>query len=349
MESNKSLILNNTSIEKIEKQINIGNKILELVNQSFVLLTNKDYAFQIITLNDYKKIIENIVLNKKTKNIFIDNLITIELVTRNSIIIFFTQSGKYYSSSINKLLKVKDLKDFFDVDFQDKIIDVLSIDNNLKNLENKNLIFATRNGFVKRTKINLFLNECLKSDFAIKLYEKDLLVNVRISNDEHQISLGTKFGKLVRFDVNKIKPTLKKTYGKIGMNILEDENNKIIGLTIIDDFEDCVLVITENSKIKKSLLEDYRITNRGGKGVKTINLTQKSGLMSHIEIVNDKNICLLITNLNNIFLLETFNLRIVGRAAEPTNAFKLNENEKINSIIKIPNLNWVKINLENEL
>lgn len=345
MESNKSLIISNTSIEKIEKQINIGNKILELVNQSFVLLTSKDYTFQIITLNDYKKIIENIVLNKKTENIFIDNLINIQLVTRNSIIIFFTQSGKYYSSSINKLLKAKDLKDFFDINFQEKIVDVLSIDDNLKNLENKNLIFATRNGFVKRTKIKFFLKEFSKRGVAIQLYAKDLLVNVRIADDENQISIGSKFGKLVRFDVNKVKPTLMKTYGKIGMNILENEENKIIGLAIINDFEVCVLVTTENGFVKRTKLVDedsedvYRITNRGSKGVKTINLTQKSGFMSHIEIVKHNDICLLITNLNNIFLLETINLRIVGRVTEPTNAFKLNENEKINSIIKIPKLN----------
>jgi len=342
MESNKSLILSNTSIEKIEKQINIGNKILELVNQSLVLLTNKDYTFQIITLNDYKKIIENIVFNKKIKNIFLNDLINIQLVTRNSLVIFFTQSGKYYSTSINKLLKTTELKDIFDINFQDKIIDVLSIDNNSKSLENKNLIFSTKNGYVKRTKINFFLKEFLKGGVAIQLYKKDILVNARIADDENQIILGSKFGKLVRFDVNKVKPTLMKTHGKIGMDIFENEDNEIIGLSIINDFKVCVLVIAENGfgKISKLVDDDgenvYRITNRGGKGVKAINLTLNSGFMSHIEIVRDNDICLLITNLNNVLLLKTSNLRIVGRVAEPTNIFELNENEKINSLIKIP-------------
>ena len=336
MENNKSLILTNTSIEKIEKQISIGNKILELANQNFVLLVNEDYLFQILTISEYKKIIASIEINKKTNNIFSHNLIIIELASRNSTVIFFTQSGKYFSSSINKLLKVKYLKEYFEIDLQDKLINVLPIE---YNLENKNLIFATKNGFVKRTKINLFINECLKSDFAIKLYENDLLVNVRIANDENQISLATKFGKLVRFDVSKIKSTQKKTYGKIGMNILEKENNEIIGLEIIDCLEDYVIVITENGKIKRSSIDDYRITNRGGKGVKTINLTQKTGLMSDIEIANDNDICLLITNLNNIFLVEIFNLRIVGRATEPTNFLKLKKIENINTIIKLPKIN----------
>lgn len=339
MENNKSLIITNFSIEKIEKQINIGNRILELVNQSFVLLISKDCVFQIITLNDYKNLTKNIVLNKKTKNIFIENLITIELVTRKSQILFFTQSGKYFSSSIEKLMKINDLKDFFNLGFQDEIIDVISIDDNIRNLENKNLIFATRNGLVKRTKINLFFNERLKIDVAIKLYENDSLTKVIIADDNSEIVLGTKFGQLVRFYVSKIKPLSKKTFGNIGIKLLEAENDNLIGLAIINNFEDYVLVSTGKSKMKKSSLDDYRLTNRGGKGVKTASISDNTGYIINIEVVNENDVYLLITNLNNMFILEIFNLRIVGRVTKPTNVFKLNENEKINTIIKLPNLN----------
>ena len=336
MENNKSLILTNTSIEKIEKQISIGNKILELANQSFVLLISKDYLFQIITLNDYKKTIKNISLNKKSKNIFIDNLVTIELATRNSIVIFFTKSGKYFSSSINKLLKVKNLKDYFNVDFQDNIIDVIAIDDKLENI---NLIFATSNGLIKRSKINLFLNECINSELAIKLYENDFLKKVIIADDNNQIVLSTKFGQVVRFDIDKIKPLSKKTYGNIGINLLDEEKNNLNGLAKIEDFKDYVLVITEKGKMKKSSLEDYRITNRGGKGVKTALITNDTGYITNVRIVNEEEIYLLITNLNNMHISEIKNLKIVGRVSKPTKVFKLNENEIINSIIKLPRIN----------
>ena len=335
MKKNKSLILTNTSIEKIEKQISIGNKILESVNQSFILIISKDYLFQIITLDDYKKTIQKISLNNPTKNIFIDNLVTIELVTRNSMVIFFTKSGKYFASSINKLVKVKNLKDYFNVDFQDKIIDVIAIDDKL---ENKNLIFATSNGLVKRSKINLFINECLTSELAIKLYENDYLKKVIIADDDNQIVLSTKFGQLVRFDIDKIKPLSKKTYGILGINLLDEEDNILNGLAKIEDFKDYVLVITEKGKMKKSFLEDYRITNLGGKGVKTALITNDTGYITNIRIVNEEEIYLLITNLNNMHISEIKNLKIIGRVSKPIKVFKLNDNEIINSIIKLPNL-----------
>lgn len=338
MENNKSLILTNTSIEKIEKQISIGDKILELVNQSFVMLTSKDFTFQIITLNDYIKKIEKIALNKKIENVFLDNLISIQTVNGNSIVMFFTKSGKYYTTVISKLLKVEDLEVLFDIDNDNQIVNVLSFD---KNLENQNLIFATRNGFVKRTKINQFLTECCKSDLAIKLYDNDFLVNVASANDGNQIILGSKFGHVVRFGVNKIKPTLKKTYGKSGMYIVEEDNNTIIGLAIIENFDNHILAVTENGKVKKSAVNDFRITNRGGKGVRAALVSNHAGFITNIEIVNEEDNCLIITNLNNIFIAEILTLRSTGRATEPTNLFKLKENEKIISIIRLPNLNIV--------
>lgn len=344
MESN-SLTIGNTSFEKIEKQVFIGNKILEFANQSFVILTYNNYAFQVVTLNDYKKIIDNLFFYEKTNNTFFIDLINIQIITRNSVVVFFTQSGKYYSTSTNKLLKTKELKDIFDINVQDKLVGVLSIDNDLKSVENKYLVFSTRNGYVKKTKANLFLKELLKGVVAIQLYKKDILVNVRIAEDENQIVLGSKFGKLVRFDFDKVKPTLIKAYGKVGMNIFENEDNEIIGLSVINDFKSCILVITEKGLVKLSKIVDddnedvYRVTNRGGKGVKALNITQNSGFMSHIEIVKDNDVYLLITNLNNVLLLKTSNLRLVGRAEEPTNIVELNENEIISSIVKIPTLN----------
>jgi DNA gyrase subunit A len=345
MENIKSLILSNTSIENIEKQINIGNKILELENQSFVLLINKDYIFKIISLNEYKEIIENIVLNKKTKNIFIDNLISIDLTTRNSRIIFFTQSGKYFSTSINKLLKIKNLEDYFDIDIQDEIIDVISIGENLKNIENLKILFATNSGLVKRTKINFFYNECLKSDTAIKLYENDFLKKVIIADDNSQIILGTKAGQLLRFHVNEIKVISKKTFGNIGANLLGLDKNNLIGMDVINYPQAFVLIITENAYGKRTLLvnEDneniYRFTNKGGKGVKTATITEITGFILYTKIVYDKDILLVITNLKNIFILDVENLSIKGRVDIPDNVYKLNEGEIIDTIIKLPFLN----------
>lgn len=341
MENTKSLILTNTSIETIEKQISIGDKILELVNQSFVMLTSKDFTFQIITISDYIKKIEKVSLNKKIENVFLDNLISIQTVNRNSIVMFFTKSGKYYTTVISKLLKVEDLEVLFDIDNDNQIVNVLSFDKNLENLENQNLIFATRNGFVKRTKINQFLTECCKSDLAIKLYDNDFLINVESASDGNQIILGSKFGHVVRFGVNKIKPTLKKTYGKSGMYIVEEDNNTIIGLAIIENFDNHILVVTENGKVKKSAVNDFRITNRGGKGVRAALVSNHAGFITNIEIVNGEDNCLIITNLNNIFIAAIFTLRSTGRATESTNLFKLKENEKIISIIRLPNLNIV--------
>ncbi|RTZ07943.1 hypothetical protein EKL98_01080 [Flavobacterium bomense] len=338
-ENNKSLISANNSLAKIEKQIAIGDKILEKANQSFILLISKDFLFQIISLNDYKNLTANLILNKKTKNIFIENLITIELVTRTSKIIFFTKFGKYFSTSIDKILKIKDLNDLFNIEIQDELLDVILIDEKTNNIENKFLIFATRNGFVKSTIISLYCNESLTNDIAIRLKENDSLINVKIADYfDDQIVIGSKHGKLVRFSVYKIRPLSKNTYGYIGLK-LEEENNIVIGLSIIDSFDDCIFIITEKGKIKKSSIDEYRITNRGGQGVKTANITNNTGFMSHLKTAKYKDICLIITNLNNMIVFEMFNVKMVGRASEAIKIIKLIENEQIHTIVKLPNIN----------
>ena len=342
-ENHKSLISVNNSLVKIANQISIGNKILELANQSYILLISKDYVIQIMTIEDYKEMCKNLVLNKLRKNNLLQNLIYIELVSKASFIIFFTQSGTYFSTSFNKLLKFNNLNDYFDISLKHEIIDIISFDENLNKVEGKKILFATRNGLIKRSKINLFHKECLKDEIAIKLYKNDLLKKVMIVDDNDQIILGTKCGQILRFYANKIKVISKKTFGNKGVTLYKEDDN-LIDLDAVNNPRAFVLIITENAHSKLTMLVDdddedvYRITNKGGKGVKTAEINKITGFILFAKIVYKDEKYLVTTNLENMFVLNVSNLSIRTRTDIPKKLFNLKDGEKIMTLTKLPTL-----------
>ncbi|WP_035668883.1 hypothetical protein [Flavobacterium sp. 83] len=250
-ENNKSLISVNNSLAKIEKQIAIGEKILEIANQSFLLLISRDFHFQTMSIEDYKNVTANLIFNKKNENVFIENLISIELVTRTFKIIFFTKFGKYFSTAIGKILKIKDLKDLFTIEIQDEIVDVVLIDD-LNNIKGKQLFFVTQNGFVKKTKIKLFIDEILTSELAIKLNEYDFLVKVKIVDINSLIVISSKFGQLFYNEAFKIKSSPKNSFGYIQGKLAEG-NNIVVGLAILENSEKYydVIFVSEKDYVRK--------------------------------------------------------------------------------------------------
>ena len=336
MENNKSLIHLDTSIAKIDKQIKIGDKLLELIDQSFVILISKSYSFQLMNINEYENLLSNLDFSKKIKNIF-PEFNTIAFVTRKSKIIYFTKFGKYFSTSLEKMMETKDLKKLFKIEIQDEVIDVVIIDDKINNITSRDLIFISRNGLVKKSKIELFLDEVLTSKIAIKLRENDLLINISVVSDKDQLVIGSKFGALLRFDVSKIRSLSKNTYGDIGIN-LSDKNNIVVASSIIKNYDDYVFVVTEKGNVVKVRIDDYRITNRGSKGVRTLDITIRTGFMAHINIAQDNDTYLLTTNINNIVIIKISDLEISNRVSEGRKVITLIENEVIDTVVKLPRL-----------
>lgn len=336
MENNNSIIQINTSIARIEKQISIGDKILALSEQSFIMLLNTKNYIKFLTVSDYQKVIESITLNKKIENKFIENIFNLNLITKKSTIIFFTQFGKYYSFNFHKLIKIQNLNEILVLENNDKIIDII----NYENVDDcKSLIFVTKEGFVKKSEFKLFTDKKTITGISIKLKENDFCVNVEKIKNENEVVIASKNGKLIRFNENKTRSLSRNTFGEIGMKLEYFENNNIaIGLDIIDKFDKYILVISEKGNLKKTEIDDYRITNRGGKGVKTLSITKRTGLLQHIYCVQDKSCYLLITNLNNIVKFSISDLKIYGRGTEGEKIIKLLANEQIIKIIELPNI-----------
>jgi DNA gyrase/topoisomerase IV subunit A len=260
-ENNKSLTPVNHSLAKIEKQIAIGEKILEIENQSFILLISRDFYFQIISIEDYKNLTENLIFNKKTENIFIENLISIKLVTRKSKIIFFTKFGKYLSTSFDKILKIKNLKHLLKFEIQDEIVEIILIDD-LNNIKGKQLLFITKNGFIKKTKLKLFIDEILRSEVAVKLNEYDFLVKAKIVNTNSLIVISTKLGHLFCIKAFKIRSCTKNSFGDIQVKLVK-QNNVVIGLSILENSEKDydAIFISEKDCVRKRKLHFYHPYN----------------------------------------------------------------------------------------
>lgn len=262
MGNNKSLIKTDSSISVTEEKIGKEEKTL-------LLLMNRDYDFQIITKEDYNKLTMGLAVNKKYKNIFIKNPLAIEVVTKRSELLCFTQSGRYFSLSIDVLLKINELKELFSIETKDKIVDVIPIPEELNDRQSRYLIFVTNDGLVKRSKLELFLDNNPTYDLAVKLKVKDFLVNVKLAKDNDRVLIGTKLRKAIRVDIKWIKEMSKLSFGIKGIKLAE-ERDGVLGMAINESTSDYAFTMTERGNAKINEIEDYRSTNIGGSGVVSV-------------------------------------------------------------------------------
>ncbi len=308
---------------------------------------NKDLEFQTIEINEYVQFAENIVFNKKRKNKFIASPILIEVITEKSKLLCFTQSGSFFSMLINELNDESNVKELLHINRQDKVINIICIENGSSHYQNLDLIFVTRNGIVKRSKLDLYLNNSLVVKSAIKLKKNDLLVDVKLSRHPNdRILICSKSNRLMRFDVSRVKASLINTIGIKGIN-LEDENDYVVGMSIEEGAEEYLLTITNTGNTRKSEINDYRITYPGGKGVKNGDDKYNIGVTLTIDLAQNKNVFLASTNLNNDIAFRANDLIKKGRVDKGRNIAKLSKGEKIVNVVRLPHQKKLGISVIN--
>ncbi len=224
---------------------------------------------------------------------------------------------------------------------------------NVKNLgdeeyiNNNFIIMCTRNGIIKKTTLEAYSRPRQNGINAITVRDGDALLEVLLTNGTNEIMLASKAGKVVRFNEANVRPMGRNASGVRGINISDVKGNEVIGMIAMPDKLSNVMVVSEKGYGKRSDIEEYRVTKRGGKGVKTINITDKTGYLIAIKDVTDKNDLMIINKSGIIIRLSVADLRVIGRATQGVRLINLKETDEIAAVTKV-DIDEVVESIENE-
>jgi DNA gyrase subunit A len=201
-------------------------------------------------------------------------------------------------------------------------------------INNNFIILCTKKGVIKKTPLEAYSRPRQNGVNAITIRENDQLIEARLTNGDNEIMLAVKSGKSIRFHEKHARAIGRTASGVRGIS-LADENDELVGMICVASDEEDVLVVSENGFGKRSKIEDYRVTNRGGKGVKTINVTEKTGSLVAIKNVTDSDDLMIITQSGVTIRVPVSKIRMTGRAAQGVKLINLREDDSIASVARV--------------
>ncbi|MBZ9630422.1 DNA gyrase subunit A [Salegentibacter sp. LM13S] len=262
--------------------------------------------------------------------------------TNHQYMLFFTQKGKCFWMRVyeipegSKASKGRAIQNLINIDPDDRVKAFICTQD-LKDEEyiNKHyVIMATKKGQVKKTSLEQYSRPRTNGINAITIREDDELLEAKLTNGDSQVMLAVRSGKAIRFEEGKTRPMGRNASGVRGIT-LADDKDEVVGMISVEDFNSDILVVSENGYGKRSSLEDYRITNRGGKGVKTISITEKTGSLVAIKNVSDDEDIMIINKSGIVIRMEVANLRVMGRATQGVRLINLKGNDAIAAVAKV--------------
>ncbi len=262
--------------------------------------------------------------------------------TNHQYMLFFTQKGKCFWMRVyeipegSKASKGRAIQNLINIDPDDRVKAFICTQD-LKDEEyiNKHyVIMATKKGQVKKTSLEQYSRPRTNGINAITIKEDDELLEAKLTNGDSQVMLAVRSGKAIRFEEGKTRPMGRNASGVRGIT-LADDKDEVVGMISVEDFNSDILVVSENGYGKRSSLEDYRITNRGGKGVKTISITEKTGSLVAIKNVSDEEDIMIINKSGIVIRMEVSNLRVMGRATQGVRLINLKGNDAIAAVAKV--------------
>lgn len=318
--------------------------IEDMIPDSDVVLTISHAGYIKRTpLSEYKKQNRGGVGNIAAKTRNEDFLEHIMVATNHQYMLFFTQKGKCFWQRVyeipegSKTSKGRAIQNLINIEPDDKVMAFVHT-GDLKNTDyvnSRNVIMVTQKGQVKKTRLEQYSRPRQKGINAIVIKEDDALLEAKLTQGNSQIMLALRSGKVIRFEEEKVRPMGRMASGVRGIT-LRDEEDSVIGMICVNDIEkENVLVISENGYGKRSLLEDYRITNRGGKGVKTINITEKTGQLIAIKTVKDGDHLMIINKSGIAIRTSVDDLRVMGRNTQGVRVIHLKEGDQIAAVAKV--------------
>ena len=273
----------------------------------------------------------------------------ITVSSTHKFLLVFTVKGQMFWEHVynlpegSKSSKGRAIQNVFPISSGDKISCVLAVDN-LKNEEyvsSHYLVFATKKGLIKKTILKAYCNIRSNGIRAIAIRDDDELLNVKVTDGNQEIILATKDGKAIRFNESTVRAIGRTSMGVRGVKVRDNSNkNEVVGMVTLDlqNKDKTLLVVSEHGLGKRSHIDDYRVTSRGCLGVKTIDITSKTGNLVAIEDVTDDDELILINNAGIAIRISVKDIRIIGRVTQGVSLKKTVEGEVIKSVAKIKNI-----------
>ena len=273
-----------------------------------------------------------------------DFLKQIFIASMHNTLLLFTEQGKCYWLKVYQIpegtrtSKGRAVQNIINIGPDDKILTFLRVKtlSDEQFINNHYILLVTRKGIIKKTKLEAYSRPRQNGVNAISIREGDKLLEARLTDGSSEILLAVRSGKAIRFSESKVRAMGRTASGVRGIT-LANQNDEVIGMVCLQNGNEDILVISENGYGKRSLLDDYRVTNRGGKGVKTINITQKTGALIAMKSVSNDNDLMIITGQGLTIRLAVNTISVLGRATQGVRLINLKEEDSIASVARIVN------------
>ncbi|MGV4414170.1 DNA gyrase subunit A [Chryseobacterium sp. T1] len=270
---------------------------------------------------------------------FLEYIVT---ATNHEYLLFFTEKGKCFWLRVfevpegSKTAKGRAIQNLINIEPDDRVKAYIRT-KDLKNqdyINQMNVVMITKNGTIKKTSLEAYSRPRTNGVNAIEIRENDMLLGAKLTDGNSEIMIASKDGKCIRFPEAKARPVGRTSIGVRGIDLAEGD--EVIGMIVVNDLEnDTVLVVSEKGYGKRTAVEDYRITNRGGKGVITLNITEKTGNLIAIQSVTDEDGLMIINKSGVAIRMNTAELRVMGRNTQGVKLINLKANDEIAAIAKV--------------
>ena len=272
---------------------------------------------------------------------FLENLF---VGTNHQYMLFFTQKGKCFWMRVyeipegSRISKGRAIQNLINIEQDDRVKAFICTQdlNDEEYINNHFVIMATKKGQVKKTCLEQYSRPRANGINAITIKEEDELLEAKLTNGNSQILLAVKSGKAIRFEESKTRPMGRGASGVRGIK-LASTNDEVVGMVSVNDMDTNILVVSENGYGKRSDLENYRITNRGGKGIKTISITEKTGSLVTLKNVSDHDDLMIINKSGIAIRMTVSDLRVMGRATQGVKLINLKDDDSIAAVAKVMN------------
>ncbi len=271
-----------------------------------------------------------------------DFLESLFVATNHNYLLFFTEKGSCYWMRVfevpegAKNSKGRAIQNLINIESDDKIKAYINV-TDLKDqeyIENNFVVMVTKKGVIKKTSLEAYSRPRTNGINAITVRDGDTLLEAKLTDGNDDILMALRSGKAIRFPEEKVRPMGRNASGVRGIT-LGHEGDELVGMVTVKEGEASILVVSEKGYGKRSALEDYRITNRGGKGVKTLNITDKTGELISLKAVTDENDLMIITKSGITIRMAVENIRVAGRATQGVRLISLRGKDEIAAIAKV--------------
>jgi len=262
------------------------------------------------------------------------------IATMHNTMLFFTRNGKCYWLKVyaipegSRTSKGRAMQNLINIEPDDNVRAFINVKNlnDEEYINNNFIVLCTTKGIIKKTSLEAYSRPRVNGVNAITVREGDELLEARMTNGQHHIMLAIKSGRAIRFPEASVRPMGRTASGVRGIRLADEKDDFVIGMITVENKEKDILVVSEKGYGKRSDIDGYRITNRGGKGVKTINVTEKTGFLIALKDVTDNHDLMIITQFGNILRSPVSALRVMGRATQGVRLINLKENDIIASV-----------------